>query len=48
MLDNFSMPPEVLSAAGFELSVNDVPVDEFAQNWVDNNGDVVLSWLTGE
>lgn len=48
MLDNYSMPPAVLSEAGYELSVNDVPVEEFAQNWVDNNEDVVLKWLTGE
>ncbi|MGR3504005.1 ABC transporter substrate-binding protein [Pseudaestuariivita sp.] len=48
MLDNYAMPPEVLSEAGFELSVNDVPVEEYAKNWVANNEDVVLGWLTGE
>ena len=48
MLDNYSMPPEVLSKAGFELSVNDVPVETFAKEWVANNEDVVLGWLAGE
>ncbi|MEM6478100.1 MAG: glycine betaine ABC transporter substrate-binding protein [Pseudomonadota bacterium] len=48
MLDNYAIPPAVLSEAGFELSVNDTPVEEYAQTWVDNNEDVVLGWLTGE
>ncbi|RED18850.1 ABC transporter substrate-binding protein [Pontivivens insulae] len=48
MLDNYSMPPEVLSEAGFELSVNDVPVEQFAADWVAANEDIVLGWLTGE
>ncbi|MEM9699396.1 MAG: glycine betaine ABC transporter substrate-binding protein [Pseudomonadota bacterium] len=48
MLDNYAIPPLVLSEAGFELSVNDVPVEEYARQWVDNNEDVVLSWLTGQ
>ncbi len=47
MLDNYSMPPEVLSQAGYELSVNDVDVETFARDWVANNEDVVLGWLTG-
>ncbi|MEM9206941.1 MAG: glycine betaine ABC transporter substrate-binding protein, partial [Pseudomonadota bacterium] len=46
MLDNYKMPPAVLSEAGYELSVKDVPVEEYAANWVANNQDVVLSWLT--
>lgn len=48
MLDNYSIPPEVLSQAGYELSVKDVPVETFARNWVDANEDVVLGWLTGQ
>ncbi|MEO0916752.1 MAG: amino acid-binding protein, partial [Pseudomonadota bacterium] len=48
MLDNYSMPPAVLSEAGYELSVNDTPVEEYARTWVENNEDVVLKWLTGE
>ncbi|MEL6679171.1 MAG: glycine betaine ABC transporter substrate-binding protein [Pseudomonadota bacterium] len=48
MLDNYAMPPEVLSQAGYELSVNDVPVETFAADWVAANEDVVLGWLTGE
>jgi glycine betaine/proline transport system substrate-binding protein len=48
MLDNYSMPPSVLSEAGYELSVNDVPVEKFAADWVAANQDVVLGWLTGE
>ncbi len=48
MLDNYSMPPAVLSQAGYELSVNDVPVEKFAADWVAANEDVVLGWLTGE
>ncbi|MEM7721362.1 MAG: glycine betaine ABC transporter substrate-binding protein [Pseudomonadota bacterium] len=48
MLDNYSMPPEVLSEAGYALSVEDIPVEEFAADWVANNQDVVVGWLTGE
>ena len=48
MLDNYSMPPEVLSQAGFEMGLNDVAVEDFARQWVDNNEDVILGWLTGE
>jgi glycine betaine/proline transport system substrate-binding protein len=48
MLDNYEMPPIVLSEAGYELSVNDVDVETYARNWVDENEDVVLGWLTGE
>ncbi|MFY9210983.1 MAG: glycine betaine ABC transporter substrate-binding protein [Aestuariivita sp.] len=46
MFDNYFMPPEVLSTAGYDLSVKDIPVEEFARDWVANNEDVVLQWLT--
>ncbi|MEM6665448.1 MAG: glycine betaine ABC transporter substrate-binding protein, partial [Pseudomonadota bacterium] len=46
MLDSYKMPPAVLSEAGYELSVKDTPVEEYAANWVANNQDVVLEWLT--
>ena len=48
MLDNYKMPPEVLSRAGYALSVEDQDVEEFAREWVDNNEDVVLEWLTAK
>ena len=48
MLDNYAMPPEVLSQAGYELSVNDIPVETFARDWIAANEDVILSWLTGQ
>jgi len=46
MLDAYSMPPEVLSQAGYALSVEDQSVEDFARDWVANNEDVVLGWLT--
>ncbi|WP_208353133.1 glycine betaine ABC transporter substrate-binding protein [Pseudaestuariivita rosea] len=46
MLDNYSMPPEVLSQAGYALSVEDQDVEEFAREWVEANEEIVLSWLT--
>ena len=46
MLDAYEMPPEVLSEAGYVLSVQDQDVEEYARNWVDENQDVVLGWLT--
>lgn len=48
MLDNYAMPPAVLSEAGYALSVEDRPVEEYAREWVEANEDVVLGWLTGE
>lgn len=48
MLDNYSMPPSVLSEAGYELSVNNVPVQTFAADWVAANQDIVIGWLTGQ
>ncbi len=46
MLDAYEMPPEVLSQAGYALSVEGVPVETFAADWVAANEDVVLRWLT--
>lgn len=46
MLDAYSMPPEVLSEAGYALSVEDQDVEDYAKNWVAENQDVVLEWLT--
>ena len=46
MFDNYSMPPAVLSEAGYALSVEDIDVETFARDWVANNEDVVLGWLT--
>ncbi len=48
MLDNYSVPPEVLSQAGFEMSVNGMDAETFAKNWVAANEDVILGWLTGQ
>lgn len=45
MLDNYKMPPEVLSQAGYALSVENEDVEEFAKNWVAENQNIVLSWL---
>lgn len=46
MLDNYAMPPAVLSEAGFKLSVEGVDVETYAREWVANNEDVILGWLT--
>ncbi len=46
MLDSYKMPPEVLSQAGYALSVEDQDVEEFAKKWVAENEDIVLGWLT--
>lgn len=46
MLDNYKMPPEVLSQAGYALSVEDQDVEEFAKDWVAKNEETVLGWLT--
>jgi len=46
MLDAYEMPPEVLSEAGYALSVEDVPVETFAADWVAANEDIVIGWLT--
>lgn len=46
MLDAYQMPPEVLSQAGYALSVEGVDVETFAADWVAANEDVVLGWLT--
>ena len=39
------IPADVLSQAGYALSVEDQDVEEFAKNWVAENEDVVLEWL---
>lgn len=46
MLDAYQMPPEVLSRAGYALSVEDQDVEEFAKAWVAENQDIVIGWLT--
>ncbi len=46
MLDAYSIPPDVLSEAGYALSIEDQPVEEYARQWVDANEDVILGWLT--
>lgn len=46
MLDAYQIPPEMLSAAGFELTLNEMPVEQFAAEWVAANEDIVLGWLT--
>ena len=46
MLDAYQIPPAVLSEAGYALSVQDQDVEEYARNWVNENQDVVLGWLT--
>jgi glycine betaine/proline transport system substrate-binding protein len=46
MLDAYEMPPEVLSQAGYALSVEGVDVETFARDWVAANEEIVLGWLT--
>jgi glycine betaine/proline transport system substrate-binding protein len=42
----YAMPSEVLSTMGLELSLNDVSPEDFAADWIANNEDLVLEWLT--
>jgi len=42
----YSMPGEALSAMGLELSLNDMAPEDFAAQWIAENEDVVIGWLT--
>jgi len=44
--DAYEMPAETLSTMGLELSLNDVDPADFASQWIANNEDIVLNWLT--
>lgn len=46
LFDAYEMPPETLSAMGLELTLNDVDPEDFAAQWIAENEDVVLEWLT--
>ncbi|MCR9122421.1 MAG: amino acid-binding protein [Phyllobacteriaceae bacterium] len=46
MLDAYQMPAEWLSDMGFELTLNDMDAADYARQWVDENEEVVLEWLT--
>ncbi|WP_397543344.1 ABC transporter substrate-binding protein [Roseovarius salis] len=46
MLDNYQMQGAALSAMGKALAVDNMEAAEFAQQWVAENEDVVLGWLT--
>ena len=40
------MPSEALSEMGYALTLKDMDPAVFARQWVDENEDVVLGWLT--
>lgn len=44
--DAYEMPAEVLSTMGLDLSINDVEPEDFASQWIAENEDIVLGWLT--
>ncbi|WP_421707307.1 glycine betaine ABC transporter substrate-binding protein [Algihabitans sp.] len=46
MLDSYKMPSEALSEMGYALTLKDMDPAVFARQWVDENEDVVLGWLT--
>ncbi|MBF9050776.1 amino acid-binding protein [Roseobacter sp. HKCCD9010] len=46
LFDAYEMPAEVLSTMGLELSINDVEPADFAAQWIADNEDIVLGWLT--
>ncbi len=46
MFDAYQMPSEALSAFGYALSVEDRDVEEYAREWVAENEEIVLGWLT--
>ena len=46
MLDAYEMPSEALSEMGYALTLKDMDPAAFARQWVDENEDVVLGWLT--
>ncbi|MGP1255990.1 MAG: ABC transporter substrate-binding protein [Kiloniellales bacterium] len=46
MLDAYEMPSEALSEMGYALTLKDMDPAVFARQWVDENEDVVLGWLT--
>ena len=47
MFDAYKMPPEALSDMGYQLTLKDMDAAVYARKWVDENQEVVLSWLTG-
>lgn len=47
MFDAYKMPAEALSDMGYQLTLNDMDAAVYARQWVAENEDVVLGWLTG-
>jgi glycine betaine/proline transport system substrate-binding protein len=46
LFDAYEMPGEALSAMGKALAVDNADPAEWAQNWVAENEDLVIGWLT--
>ncbi len=46
MFESYRMPAEVLSEAGYALSVQNMDPADFARAWVGENENIVLEWLT--
>lgn len=46
MFDNYEIPAEALSEMGYALTLEDMDPADFARQWVDENEDLVLGWLT--
>ncbi|MEO0959643.1 MAG: glycine betaine ABC transporter substrate-binding protein, partial [Pseudomonadota bacterium] len=46
LFDAYAMPGEALSAMGKALAVDDEDPKDWATNWVKENEDLVLQWLT--
>lgn len=44
--DAYEMPSETLSTMGLELTLNDVDPADFAAQWIAENEEIVLNWLT--
>ncbi len=46
MLDAYWMPPAALSEMGYALTLEDMDPADYARQWIGQNEDVVLQWLT--
>lgn len=46
LFDAYEMPAEVLSTMGLELSLNNVDPSDFAANWIAENEDIVIDWMS--
>ncbi|MFP4170487.1 MAG: glycine betaine ABC transporter substrate-binding protein [Methanomassiliicoccales archaeon] len=47
ILERYNLPLEELHSVMLEIEENEVPEEEAAQNWVDDNQDMVDSWING-